>query len=60
MTSIKMPKGKPTEGAVHFVYRAKHWQGSSIATSGELTEAQNRAIVEIIQGLPVAYEGESK
>ena len=39
--------------------RAKHWQGSSIATSGELTEAQNRAIVAIIQGQPVAYEGES-
>lgn len=59
-TTITLPKGKPDEGCVHFVYRAKHWQGSSIATSGELTEEQNRAIVQIMQGKPVVYEGESK
>ena len=57
---IAMPDGKPEFGTVYFVYRAKHWQGSSIATCGELTEEQNRAIVQIMQGNPVAYEGESK
>ena len=59
-TRIALPAGRPTEGTVYFVYRAKHWQGSSIATCGELTEEQNRAIVQIMQGNPVAYEGESK
>ncbi len=57
---ISMPDGKPDPGTVFFVYRAKHWQGSSIGTCGELTEEQNRAIVQIIQGKPVAYEGERK
>lgn len=59
-TKIALPSGKPAEGTVHFVYRAKHWQGSSIETCGELTEEQNRAIVQIMQGNPVAYEGERK
>ncbi len=57
---IALPSGKPAEGSVHFIYRSKHWQGSSIETCGELTEEQNRAIVQIMQGKPVVYEGESK
>ncbi len=59
-TKIAFPKGKPVQGCVHFRYRAKHWQGSEIDTCGELTEEQNRAIVAIIQGKPVAYVGVSK
>jgi len=59
-TKIALPAGKPTEGTVYFVYRARHWKGSSIETCGELTEEQNRAIVKIMQGKPVTYAGEKK
>ena len=57
---ITMPDGKPEPGTVFFVYRAKVRTGSSIHTAGAITEEQNRAIVQIIQGKPVAYEGERK
>ena len=59
-TRIALPAGRPTEGTVYFVYRCQHWQGSSLRTCGELTEEQNRAIIQIMQGKPVVYEGESK
>ena len=56
--TITLPKGKPAEGAVHFVYRAKHWQGSSIHTAGAITHEQHRAIAMILQGKTAFYDGE--
>ena len=57
---ISMPDGKPDKGTVFFVYRAKVDTGSSIHTSGAITEEQNRAIALILQGKPAMYEGEDK
>ena len=57
---ITMPKGKPEAGTVFFVYRAKVYTGSSIQTSGAITEEQNRAIALILQGKPAMYEGKKK
>lgn len=39
-TKITMPKGKPADGHVHFVYRAKVHTGSSMHTAGAITEEQ--------------------
>ena len=58
MTAITMPKGKPENGTVFFVYRAKVDTGSSIHTAGAITEEQHRAISLILQGKSVIYEGE--
>lgn len=60
MTAITMQKGKPEKGVVFFVYRAKVDTGSSIHTSGAITEEQHRAIAMILQGKPAMYEGEKK
>ena len=60
MTAITMQKGKPEKGVVFFVYRAKVDTGSSIHTSGAITEEQHRAIAMILQGKPAMYEGEDK
>ena len=57
---ISMPDGKPGEGTVFFVYRAKLATGSSMHTAGAITEAQHKAIALILQGVPVMYEGEKK
>ena len=54
---ISMPDGKPGEGTVFFVYRAKLATGSSMHTAGAITEAQHKAIA-LIQGKPAMYEGE--
>ena len=55
---ISMPDGKPGEGTVFFVYRAKVFTGSSMHTAGAITEAQHKAIALILQGKPAMYEGE--
>ena len=55
---IAMPDGKPGEGTVFFVYRAKLATGSSIHTAGAITEVQHKAIALILQGKPAMYEGE--
>ena len=60
MSVISMPNGKPDKGVVFFVYRAKLATGSSIHTSGAITEAQHKAIALILQGKPAMYEGEKK
>lgn len=60
MTTITMPKGKPEAGTVFFVYRAKLATGSSMHTSGAITEEQHRAIALILQGKPAMYEGADK
>ena len=57
---IAMPDGKPGEGTVFFVYRAKMHTGSSIHTAGAITADQHRAIALILQGKPAMYEGEKK
>lgn len=54
---IIIPKGKPAEGAVYFVYRAKMHTGSSIHTAGAITEEQHRAICLILQGMYAFYDG---
>ena len=58
MTTITMPKGKPGEGTVFFVYRAKFSTGSSMHTAGAITAEQHRAIALILQGHEAYYEGE--
>ena len=58
MTTITMPKGKPGEGTVFFVYRAKLATGSSMHTAGAITEEQHRAIALILQGKTAIYEGQ--
>ena len=55
---IAMPDGKPGEGTVFFVYRAKVFTGSSMHTAGAITEAQHKAIALILQGHEAYYEGE--
>ena len=60
MTAITMPKGKPENGTVFFVYRAKVDTGSSIQTSGAISEEQHKAIAMILQGKTAIYEGEDK
>ena len=55
---IAMPDGKPGEGTVFFVYRAKVDTGSSMHTAGVITEEQHRAIALILQGHEAYYEGE--
>lgn len=60
MTTITMPDGKPGEGTVFFVYRAKMHTGSSIHTAGAITADQHRAIALILQGKPAMYEGADK
>ena len=45
---ISMPDGKPGEGTVFFVYRAKVDTGSSIHTAGVIT----RAAAEIGKAMP--------
>ena len=57
---IAMPDGKPGEGTVFFVYRAKLATGSSIHTAGAITADQHRAIALILQGKPAMYEGADK
>ena len=60
MTTITMPKGKPDAGTVFFAYRAKVDTGSSIQTSGAISEEQHKAIAMILQGKTAIYEGEDK
>ena len=60
MARITMPGGKPGEGTVFFVYRAKLATGSSVHTAGAITADQHRAIALILQGKPAMYEGEKK
>ena len=55
---IAMPDGKPGEGTVFFVYRAKFSTGSSMHTAGAITAEQHRAIALILQGKESYYEGE--
>ena len=55
---IAMPDGKPDNGTVFFVYRAKVFTGSSMHTAGAITEDQHRAIALILQGHEAYYEGE--
>lgn len=55
---ISMPEGKPDNGTVFFVYRAKVFTGSSMHAAGAITEDQHRAIALILQGKPATYEGE--
>lgn len=55
---ISMPDGKPGEGTVFFVYRAKVDTGSSMHTAGAISEEQHKAIALILQDKPVMYEGE--
>ena len=55
---ISMPDGKPGEGTVFFVYRAKMSSGSSIHTAGAITEERHRAIALILQGKTAIYEGQ--
>ena len=57
---IAMPDGKPGEGTVFFVYRAKVDTGSSIHTAGVISEEQHKAIALILQGKPAVYKGEKK
>ena len=57
---IAMPDGKPGEGTVFFVYRAKVDTGSSIHTAGIISEEQHRAIALILQGKPAMYDGVGK
>jgi hypothetical protein len=57
---ITMPDGKPGEGTVFFVYRAKMHTGSSMHTAGAITADQHRAIALILQGKPAMYEGADK
>ena len=56
---IAMPDGKPGEGTVFFVYRAKVFTGSSLHTAGVITEEQHKAIALILQGKTAIYEGQS-
>lgn len=56
---ISMPDGKPGEGTVFFVYRAKVFTGSSMHTAGAITEAQHKAIALILQGKAAFYDGET-
>lgn len=60
MTAITMPKGRPDDGAVFFVYRAKVDTGSSMHTAGVITEEQHRAICLILQGMYAFYDGADK
>jgi hypothetical protein len=55
---ITMPAGKPEPGTVFFVYRAKVATGSSMHTSGIITEDQHRAIAAILHGKAAVYDGE--
>ena len=55
---IAMPDGKPGEGTVFFVYRAKVDTGSSMHMAGAITAEQHRAIALILQGKESYYEGE--
>ena len=55
---ISMPDGRPEPGTVFFVYRAKVATGSSMHTSGIITEDQHRAISLILQGKAAVYDGE--
>ena len=55
-----MPEGKPDNGTVFFVYRAKVFTGSSIHTAGAISEEQHKAIALILQGKPAMYEGDKK
>jgi hypothetical protein len=61
---ITMPAGKPEPGSglpagmVFFVYRAKVATGSSMHTSGIITEDQHRAIAAILHGKAAVYDGE--
>lgn len=55
---IAMPDGKPDNGTVFFVYRAKVFTGSSMHTAGAISEEQHKAIALILQGKSVIYEGE--
>ena len=57
-TRISMPDGKPDNGTVFFVYRAKLSTGSSMHTAGVITAEQHRAIALILQGKESYYEGE--
>ena len=57
---ISMPDGKPGEGTVFFVYRAKVDSGSSMHTAGAITEDQHRAIALILQGKTAIYDGEKE
>ena len=57
---ITIPDGKPEPGTVFFVYRAKVGTGSSMHTSGIITEDQHRAIAMILQGKAAIYEGEQE
>ncbi len=59
MTAITMPKGKPDNGTVFFVYRAKVDTGSSMHTAGAISEEQHKAIALILQGKTATYEGQS-
>jgi hypothetical protein len=54
-----MPDGKPDNGTVFFVYRAKLNTGSSMHTAGAITEAQHKAIAMILQGKTATYDGQS-
>ena len=54
---IAMPDGKPDNGTVFFVYRAKLATGSSIHTAGAITADQHLAIALILQGKSAMYEG---
>ena len=59
MTAISMPEGKPGEGTVFFVYRAKVDTGSSIAhrwRNHRRAAPGNCAL--ILQGHEAYYEGE--
>ena len=58
MTTITMPKGKPDNGTVFFVYRAKVDAGSSMHTAGAISEEQHKAIALILQGKTAFYDGE--
>lgn len=56
---ISMPDGKPDNGTVFFVYRAKLSTGSSMHTAGVITAEQHKAIAMILQGKTAIYEGQS-
>ena len=55
---IAMPDGKPDNGTVFFVYRAKVDTGSSMHTAGAISEEQHKAIAMILQGKTAIYEGD--
>ena len=56
---IAMPDGKPDNGTVFFVYRAKVDTGSSMHTAGAISEEQHKAIALILQGKTATYDGQS-